>query len=64
MNMKNKKAIKPVARTCQTCEFDSKDMCIIHGAGYKSREEKNTCNDWSISPDSLVFRKKRSEKNV
>ena len=60
--MKNKIEVKLPNHTCQTCEFDTKEMCIIHGPGYKSREENNTCNDWGISPDALANKKKRNRR--
>jgi len=64
--MKNKKEIKmeqkPVSRTCQTCEYDSEDMCSIHGEGYKSRETSNTCNDWSITLSAFKKQDKKSRR--
>lgn len=60
--MKNKREVKPGSRTCQTCEFNSKEMCIIHGEGYKSRKENNTCNDWSIRPDVFAKEDKRNRR--
>jgi hypothetical protein len=64
--MKKKKELKPVPvsakRTCQTCEFDSEEMCTIHGEGYKSRETFNTCNDWSISLTAFTKQDKRSKR--
>lgn len=64
--MKIKKAQKPVPvsvpRTCRTCEFDSEEMCIIHGEGYKARETSNTCNDWSISISAFEKQDKKSRR--
>ena len=66
--MKNKKIQKPipasVPRTCQTCEFDSADMCSIHGEGYKARETLNTCNDWSISITAFEKQDKKSRRKL
>lgn len=56
------KQSKPATpRTCQTCEYDAKDMCAIHGEGYKSREANNTCNDWSISLSAFTQQDKRNQ---
>ncbi len=59
--MKSKKANKPTPRTCQTCEFNSQDMCTIHGEGYKGREA-NTCNDWGISLRTFTQQEKRNRR--
>ena len=59
--LKNKKADKPVPRTCQTCEFNAEDICIIHGEGYKGREA-NTCNDWGISSRAFAKQEKRNKR--
>jgi hypothetical protein len=61
-SMKKIKEQKPLPRTCQTCEFDSKEMCTIHGEGYKSRETSNTCNDWSISLTAFEKQDKRNRR--
>jgi hypothetical protein len=60
-SLKNKKVDRPLPRTCQTCEFDAKDMCIIHGEGYKGREA-NTCNDWGISSRAFTKQEKRQKR--
>ena len=59
---KEKASKPPVPRTCQTCEFDSKDMCIIHGEDYKPREEFHTCNDWSVTLSAFTKQDKRSRR--
>lgn len=58
---KPKKEDKPAPRTCQTCEFDSKEMCIIHGEGFKGREA-NTCNDWGINLRTFIQQDKRKKR--
>jgi len=60
--MKDKREVKMSTHTCQTCEFNSKEMCIIHGEGYKSREERNTCNDWGIRPDVFAKQDKGNKR--
>ncbi len=54
-----KKSKSDQNRTCLICEFNGGDMCLIHGQGYKAREEYHTCNDWSISASALERQKKR-----
>lgn len=61
--MRNKVENKPSKRTCQTCEFNSDEQCVIHGEGYKARKEHSTCNDWSIRPDVFEKQDAKSRRN-